>query len=68
MPEALAAVLDAADRDDGVAAIVIRGAGRTFVAGADIATLEDAAWGDEAAAADLHDLLRRVEDSAARRS
>ena len=49
------------DRDDGVAAIVIRGAGRTFVAGADIATLEDAAWGDEAAAADLHDLLRRVE-------
>ena len=61
VPEALAAVLDAADRDDGVAAIVIRGAGRTFVAGADIATLEDAAWGDEAAAADLHDLLRRVE-------
>ena len=58
----LAAALDAAERDDGVAAIVIRGAGRTFVAGADIATLEDAAWGDEAAAADLHDLLRRVED------
>jgi 3-hydroxyacyl-CoA dehydrogenase len=61
VPEALAAALDAADRDDGVAAIVVRGAGRTFVAGADIATLEDAAWGDEGAAADLHDLLRRVE-------
>src|SRR4051794_12858665 len=61
VPEGLVAALDAADRDDGVAAIVVRGAGRTFVAGADIATLEDAAWGDEAAAADLHDLLRRVE-------
>ena len=32
----------------GVAAIVVRGAGRTFVAGADITTLEDAAWGRRA--------------------
>ena len=29
-----------------VAAIVVAGAGRTFVAGADITTLEEAAWGD----------------------
>src|SRR3954468_5106528 len=61
VPEGLAAALEAADRDDGIAAIVVRGAGRTFVAGADIATLEDAAGGDEGAAADLHDLLQRVE-------
>jgi 3-hydroxyacyl-CoA dehydrogenase len=32
------------------------------VAGADITTLEQAAWGDEAAAPDWHDVLRRVED------
>src|SRR5262245_61320069 len=62
VPEALDAALDAAERDPHVRAIVIRGGGRTFVAGADITTLEAAAWGDEAAAADLHPLLQRIED------
>jgi 3-hydroxyacyl-CoA dehydrogenase len=65
VPEGLRAALDAADHDEGVRAIVIRGAGRTFVAGADISTLEDAAWGDPTAAPDWSDLLRRIEDSRA---
>jgi 3-hydroxyacyl-CoA dehydrogenase len=63
VPEALVAALDAAEGDASVSAIVVRGAGRTFVAGADITTLEQAAWGDEAAAPDWHDVLRRVEDA-----
>jgi 3-hydroxyacyl-CoA dehydrogenase len=62
VPEALQAALDAAEADANVAAVVITGAGRTFVAGADIVTLEDAAWGNEAAAPDLHGLFQRVED------
>jgi 3-hydroxyacyl-CoA dehydrogenase len=63
VPEALVAALDGAEGDASVSAIVVRGAGRTFVAGADITTLEQAAWGDEAAAPDWHDVLRRVEDA-----
>ena len=62
MPEALVEALASAERDAGVAAVVVRGAGKTFPAGADINTLEDAAWGNEAAAADLHPLLERIED------
>jgi 3-hydroxyacyl-CoA dehydrogenase len=62
VPEGLAAALDAAEGDAGVVAVVIRGAGKTFVAGADIHTLEDAAWGREDAAPDLHELLQRIED------
>jgi 3-hydroxyacyl-CoA dehydrogenase len=62
VPEGLRAALDAAERDEGVRAIVVRGAGRTFVAGADISTLEDAAWGDAAAAPDWRALLGRIED------
>ncbi len=37
------------------------GAGKTFIAGADITTLEQAAWGEADAAADLHDMLSRIE-------
>jgi 3-hydroxyacyl-CoA dehydrogenase len=62
VPEALVAALEAAERDDRVRAVVVRGAGRMFVAGADITTLEDAAWGHDNAAPDWHDLLRRIED------
>ena len=62
VPEAIAAALDDAEHDPGVTAVVIRGAGRMFVAGADINTLEEAAWGNEAAAPDWHDLLKRIED------
>ena len=61
VPEGLSSALDVADRDDGVLAIVVRGAGRTFVAGADISTLEDAAWGDPSAAPEWHDLLGHID-------
>jgi len=56
VPEALAAAIDDAECNADVAAIVVMGGGRTFVAGADITTLEEAAWGNLAAAADLHGL------------
>ena len=62
VPEALGAALDEAERDAGVAAVVVRGAGRMFVAGADITTLEEAAWGNESAAPDWHDLFQHIED------
>jgi enoyl-CoA hydratase/carnithine racemase len=61
VPEALIAAIDAAESDPAAAAIVIKGAGRTFVAGADITKLEQAAWG-ERDAVDLHEVLQRVED------
>jgi 3-hydroxyacyl-CoA dehydrogenase len=63
IPEALSRAVEQATVDTAIAAVVIRGAGRTFIAGADIATLEQAAGGDLAAAADLHPLLARIEDS-----
>ncbi len=64
VPEAIMDALAAAERESAVNAIVVMGAGKTFVAGADIATLERAAWGDIAALCDLHDLLERIEDCA----
>ncbi len=63
VPEALLHAVEAAARDWAVAAIVVMGAGRTFIAGADIATLEQAAWGDLSAAADLHEMLASIENS-----
>jgi 3-hydroxyacyl-CoA dehydrogenase len=62
VPEGLSAALDQAERDADIRAVVVRGAGRTFVAGADISTLEDAAWGDPSSAPDWSALLRRIED------
>jgi 3-hydroxyacyl-CoA dehydrogenase len=62
VPEAIFDAIDAAERNPSARAIVFKGAGKTFVAGADISTLEEAAWGNRAAAADLHDLLARIED------
>lgn len=62
VPEAIAQAIAAAQEDPGISAIVLKGAGRTFVAGADIAMLEKAAWEDPAAAVDLHGLLARIED------
>ena len=44
-------------------AVVIACAGRTFVAGADISELEQAAWGD-GIGPDIHPLLAQVEDFA----
>ena len=42
--------------------MVVIGAGRTFVAGADIKGLEEIAWGGDSGAPDMHDLLQRIED------
>ena len=62
VPEAIVQAFDAAERDEAVSAIVFMGAGKTFVAGADINSLERAAWGDREAACDMHPLLARIED------
>ena len=64
VPEALLAGIDEANADPAVQAMVVIGAGRTFIAGADIGTLEPMAWDPDAAKPDLHDLLACVEDSA----
>src|SRR5580698_8272059 len=60
--EALASAMDRAQRDPDVRAIVVIGAGRTFVAGADIKELERAAWHEGADLPDLHALLEQIED------
>jgi 3-hydroxyacyl-CoA dehydrogenase len=57
--EALARALGRVDAS--ARAVVLACAGRTFVAGADIAELEHAAWGD-GVGPDLHPLLAQVED------
>jgi 3-hydroxyacyl-CoA dehydrogenase len=62
VPAAILEAIGEAERDPAVNAIVFMGAGRTFVAGADINSLERAAWGDRDAACDLHPLLARIED------
>src|SRR5688572_32853052 len=59
----LDAALDQASRDSAVRAIVIIGAGRTFVAGADIKGLEQLAWGSDSGAPEMHELLQKFEDS-----
>src|SRR5262245_61815672 len=62
VPEGISAAIDQAEHDRTVAAVVIIGAGRTFVAGADIKQLEEHAHGRSARAPDLHDLLKKIED------
>jgi 3-hydroxyacyl-CoA dehydrogenase len=58
------AAVGRAQRDPAVHAIVITGAGRTFVAGADIKGLEELAWGTGPGAPDMHGILGRLEDGA----
>src|SRR5438105_8940506 len=62
VPEGISAAIDRAERDQAVAAIVIVGAGRTFIAGADIKQLEEHAHGRGSGAPNLHDLLKQIED------
>src|SRR5262249_10706605 len=64
VPEGISDAIDRAERDPAVVAIVIIGAGRTFVAGADIKQLEEHAHGRSSAAPNLHDLLKKIEDCA----
>jgi len=60
--ESLDAAIARAVADQSVTAIVVTGAGRNFIAGADIAMLEKMAWSN-APAVGWHDLLSRIEDS-----
>jgi 3-hydroxyacyl-CoA dehydrogenase len=60
--DGLAAAFDRAAAAPALRAVVLMGAGRTFIAGADIRALEDLAWGTGAGAPDLHALLGRIED------
>jgi 3-hydroxyacyl-CoA dehydrogenase len=60
--DGLGAAIDAVARDSSVRAAVVIGAGRTFVAGADIKGLEQIAWGGDSGAPEMHDLLQRIED------
>jgi enoyl-CoA hydratase/carnithine racemase len=60
--EGLSAAIDAVAGDTSVRAVVVIGAGRTFVAGADIKGLEHLAWGGGSGAPEIHDLLERIED------
>jgi 3-hydroxyacyl-CoA dehydrogenase len=56
-----AAVADAQD-NPAVKALVVAGAGRTFIAGADIKGLEDLAWGGAGGAPEMHDVLAGIEN------
>ena len=62
--DGLRSALDHAERNPEVLAIVVMGAGRTFVAGADINELEQAAWGGGSGPPDMHGLLERIENFA----
>src|SRR5215831_6372191 len=62
VPEGIAASIQKAGEDTSVSAVVIIGAGRTFVAGADIKQLEEHAHGRGSGAPDLHALLKQIED------
>src|SRR5687767_12954960 len=62
VPEGLAAAIERAEQDPAVRAIVVMGAGRTFIAGADINELERAAWDPTASLPDMHAVLQRIED------
>jgi 3-hydroxyacyl-CoA dehydrogenase len=60
--EGLSASIDEVGRDPSIRAAVLIGAGRTFVAGADIKGLEQLAWGSETGLPEMHAILRRLED------
>ncbi len=62
VPEGIETALHAANADPAIRAIVMVGAGRTFVAGADINELEQAAYG-KGSLPNLHPLLYTIEDS-----
>jgi 3-hydroxyacyl-CoA dehydrogenase len=60
--DGLGAAFETVARDGSVRAVVVICAGRTFVAGADIKGLEQVAWGGNAGAPVIHDLLQQIED------
>src|SRR5262245_6324881 len=62
VPEGIAESIGRAADDASVRAVVLIGAGRTFVAGADIKQLEEQAHGRGPGAPNLHQLLKSIED------
>ncbi|HEY4359455.1 MAG TPA: 3-hydroxyacyl-CoA dehydrogenase NAD-binding domain-containing protein [Bryobacteraceae bacterium] len=62
VPEGIATAIAEVERDPAVRATVILGAGRTFIAGADIKELEKIAQGAATEGPDIHDLLTTIED------
>jgi len=60
--EGLSVAIDEVARNPSIRAAVLIGAGRTFVAGADIKGLEQLAWGSETGLPEMHDILKRLED------
>src|SRR5688572_14025840 len=60
--DGLAAAVAAAQQDPAVSALVVVGAGRTFIAGADIKGLEAMAWGGDGGVPVMHDTLGLIED------
>jgi len=62
VPDGILAALDTAERDPSLRAVVVIGGGRTFIAGADIKELEEAARNPASGGPDLHPLLIRIED------
>src|SRR5262245_15398056 len=59
--DSLESTIERLGGDPSTRAIVVMGAGRTFIAGADIKELEQTAWNPDAAPPDLHGLLERIE-------
>jgi len=64
VPEGILKALMDAERDHNVRAIVMICAGRTFISGADIKQLEEAARNPASGGPDFHPLLTRIEDCA----
>jgi len=60
--EGLEEAIRRAEADRALRAIVIMGAGTTFVAGADIKQLEDLAWSRGPGAPNIHGLLEKIEN------
>ena len=63
VPEGIAVCVDEAEKDASVQAIVLIGAGRTFIAGADIREFAKMRAGEKARGEGLHPLLFKLEDS-----
>lgn len=62
VPEAIAAAIDMIENDAEIRAAVLIGAGRTFIAGADIKEFAKIRSGEKSRGAGLHPLISRVED------